>query len=227
MSDHRNRTYLGRNCPAFFLLIGSLIASAMPCDAQVTTGDLMSDYKVYTIETAPEKSKPALQGLKQNVGLVPNLAATMAGSPVLINGFDGAFGNFHGGSFTGAERQVLLLTNAVANRSAWAVAFHSTMALKEGVDPADVQALRERRVPKNARLAALSELTRQLIEKRGHLGEADLSAFREAGFDRDQVLEVIAGLAVSVMANYAGSITHPPLDAPFQAQAWNETMLKR
>ncbi|HYM01402.1 MAG TPA: carboxymuconolactone decarboxylase family protein, partial [Stellaceae bacterium] len=147
----------------------------------------MSDYKVYSIETAPEKSKPALQGLKQNFGLVPNLAATMAGSPVLINGFVGAFGNFHGGSFTGAERQVLLLTNAVTNRSAWAVAFHSTMALKEGVDPADVQALRERRVPKDAKLAALSELTRQLIEKRGHLADADISAFREAGFGRDQV----------------------------------------
>lgn len=39
----------------------------------------------------------------------------MAESPVLANGFIGAFGNFHGGTFTNAERQVLLLTNAVRN----------------------------------------------------------------------------------------------------------------
>jgi alkylhydroperoxidase family enzyme len=180
----------------------------------------MSAYQMYTLESAPEKSRPALQGLQQSLGFIPNLAATMAESPVLINGFVGAFSNFQGGSFTGAQRQALLLTNAVTNRSAWAVAFHSTLALKEGVNPADVQAIREQRVPTDPKLAGLSALSRKLTEKRGHLDEGDLSAFREAGFGQDQVLEVIAGLAVSVMANYAGAITQPPLEEPFQAQAW-------
>jgi len=181
----------------------------------------MSTYGIHTIESAPEKSKAALQGLKQNFGLIPNLAATMAESPVLINGFVGSFGNFHGGSFTDAQRQVLLLTNAVTNRCAWAVAFHSTLALKEGVSPSDVTAIREQRVPADAQVAALSGLTRSLIEKRGHLAEDDIQAFRAAGFAHDQVLEVIAGLAVSVMANYAGNITQPALEAPFAPQAWN------
>jgi AhpD family alkylhydroperoxidase len=180
----------------------------------------MPAYPIYTIESAPEASRPALLGLKQGLGLVPNLAATMAGSPVLVQGFVGAFGNFRGGSFTGGQRQALLLTNAVANRCAWAVAFHSTLALKEGVDAKDVQAMREGRLPAEPGLAGLSALTRALIEKRGHLDERDLSAFREAGFAADQVLEVIAGLAVSIMANYAGNITRPELEAPFQAQAW-------
>lgn len=180
----------------------------------------MSQYPVHTIESAPEKSKPALQGLQQNLGMIPNLAATMATSPTLIGGFVAAFGNFHGGSFNGAEKQALLLTNAVSNRSAWAVAFHSTLALKEGLAAADVQAIREKRAPADAKLAALVELDRALIEQRGAVSEAQLSAFRAAGFSEAQVLEVIAGLAVSVMANYAGNITQPPLEAPFRAQAW-------
>jgi alkylhydroperoxidase family enzyme len=180
----------------------------------------MHEYRVHTLESAPEKSRPALQGLKQSVGLVPNLAATMAESPVLVNGFIGAFGNFHGGSFTGAQRQALLLTNAVRNRCAWAVAFHSTMALNEGVSPDDVEAIRERRAPRDPALAALSVLTAALIEKRGHLEAADLEAFAAAGFRPDQLLEAIAGLAVSVMANYAGNVTQPPLEAPFLDQRW-------
>src|SRR5215475_15547910 len=114
----------------------------------------MHAYRIHTLESAPEKSKPALQGLKQNFGIIPNLAATMAESPVLLAGFVGAFGNFHGGTFTGAQRQALLLTNAVANTCPWAVAFHSTLALKEGVDAEDVRAIRERRLPKDKRLAA-------------------------------------------------------------------------
>jgi alkylhydroperoxidase family enzyme len=177
-------------------------------------------YPIHTIESAPEKSKQALAGLKQAIGVVPNLAATMAASPPLVNSFVGTFGHFHGGSFTGAEKQTLLLSNAVANRSAWAVAFHSTLALREGVAEGDVQAIRAGKLPGDPRLAALSALTRALIDRRGHLDERDVQAFVGAGFAHEQVLEVIAGLAASVMANYTGNVTRPPVEEPFRAHAW-------
>jgi len=180
----------------------------------------MHEYPIYTIESAPENSRQALEFLKKNFGIVPNLAATMAESPTLLKGFVGAFGNFHGGSFSAAERQVLLLSNAIANRCAWAVAFHSTLALKEGVDPDDVRAVRERRPPEDTKLRALWTLTTALVEKRGHLDEADRKAFVHAGFGDDHVLEVVAGLAVSVMANYAGNITRPALEDAFKPQVW-------
>jgi AhpD family alkylhydroperoxidase len=180
----------------------------------------MDRYQVHTIESAPEKSKPAMLGLKQALGVVPNLAATMAESPVLLGGFVGAFGNFHAGTFSGPQKQVLLLTNAVANACSWAVAFHSTLALKEGVAAEDVEAIREKRVPKDSRVAALSAFTRALIEKRGHVDEKDLTGFTSAGFNKDQVLEVIAGLAVSIMANYAGNITNPVVEDAFKPQTW-------
>jgi alkylhydroperoxidase family enzyme len=83
-----------------------------------------------------------------------------------------------------------------------------------------VTAVRHRELPADPRLAALSTLTRTLIEKRGHLDDFDLKAFTAAGFDQDQVLEVITGLAVSTMANYTGNVADPPLEAPWQAQAW-------
>lgn len=180
----------------------------------------MHHYRIHTIETAPDKSRPALQGLQQAMGIIPNLAATMAESPTLLNGFVGAFGNFQGGSFDGAQRQVLLLTNAVTNGSAWAVAFHSTLALKEGVSGADVAAIRSGRLPDDEGHAALSAFTRVLIEARGRAGAAEIAAFRAAGFGADQVLEVIAGIAVSAMANYAGNITDPALEPAFAAQGW-------
>lgn len=180
----------------------------------------MHSYRIHDIESAPEKSRPALRGLQQALGFIPNLAATMAESPTLLSSFVGAFGNFHGGTFTGGQKQILLLSNAAVNACPWAVAFHSTLALKEGIEADDVRAVREGRLPKDAQLAALSAFTRALIDKRGHVDEHDLATFSGAGFGADQVLEVIAGLAVSVMANYAGNITQPALEAPFRAQAW-------
>jgi AhpD family alkylhydroperoxidase len=181
----------------------------------------MHPYRIHDLDSAPELSRPALQRLKQAFGLIPNLAATMAESPVLLTGFSGAFANFHGGSFSAGERQVLLLTNAVANRCPWAVAFHSTMALKDGVGADEVRAIRRGTLPQDAKLAALSAFTRALIEKRGHVDESDITRFTGAGFGVDQLLEVVAGLAVSVMANYAGNVTNPDVEAPFRSQTWN------
>ena len=116
----------------------------------------------------------------------------------------------------------MLLTDAVTNGSAWAVAFHTTLALKEGIEPADVQAIREGRLPKDSKLAALSGLAKTMIEKRGHLGEEDIHRFLAAGFGNDHLLEVIAAVAASTITNYTANITKPPLDAPFQAHAWRD-----
>jgi alkylhydroperoxidase family enzyme len=181
----------------------------------------MTTYPIHTVDTAPEGSKPALQGLQNAFGLVPNLAATMANAPALVSTFVAAFGQFQGTAFSGGERQVLLLTNAVTNRSSWPVAFHSTMALKEGIAPAEVEAIRHGELPADPRLAALSAITRQLIERRGHLIETEIKDFIAAGFDENELLQVIVGLAISTTANYTSNIADPPLEAPFQAQAWD------
>lgn len=183
----------------------------------------MNTYPIHTIESAPEGARQSLEFLQKAFGMVPNLAATMAGSPSLVNSFVAAQGQFGGDTFTGGERQVLLLTNAVANECSWAVAFHSAMALKQGVAAAEVDAIRERRLPSDPRLAVLSSTTRRLIDSRGHLDEDAVDAFLAAGFDRAQLFEVITGVAISTMANYAGNVARPPLDEAFRAHAWEAT----
>lgn len=180
----------------------------------------MTSFPVHTIESAPECSKPALQQLQSAFGMIPNLVGAIATSPVLINSLVGLFGNVHGGSFTEAQVQIVLLTDAVTNGSPWAVAFHTTLALKEGIDPADVEAIREGRLPKDGKLAALSSLAKTMIEKRGRLDDREVERFIAAGFGKDHALEVIAIVAASTITNYTGSITKPPLEVPFQAHAW-------
>ena len=100
------------------------------------------------------------------------------------------------------------------------MAFHSTLALKEGIDPADVQAIRNGRPPRDGKLAALSGLAKAMIEKRGHLGDEDIKRFLAAGFGKDHLLEVIAAVAASTITNYTASITRPPVEPPFQDHAW-------
>lgn len=180
----------------------------------------MANFPVLNIESAPAAAQPALQQLRSAFGMIPNLIGAMSTSPVLINTLVGMFGKVHAGSFTEAQVQTVLLTDAVTNRSAWAVAFHTTLSLEEGIDAADVQAIREGRLPQDRKLSALSGLAKALIEKRGHLDDEDVNRFLASGFGKDHLLEVVAAVAASTITNYTGNITRPPLETPFEAHAW-------
>lgn len=180
----------------------------------------MSIFEIQTIDQAPEGSRAPLKKLQQVFGMIPNVAGVIANSPVLANIFVPMFEAVHGGTFTEAEIQTLLLTNAVTNSCAWAAAFHSHLALEAGLDPADVQAIRERRAPREPRFAALSTYARSLIETRGHVGEDAVSALLSAGFKAEQALEVVAVSAASTITNYTLNIAQPPLEPMFQAHAW-------
>jgi alkylhydroperoxidase family enzyme len=106
--------------------------------------------------------------------------------------------------------------------SPWAVAFHTTLGLKQGLTQADTDAIRSGRSPADSKLGALSTLARNLIEKRGRISDQDREAFFESGFGEDHLLEVIAVSAASTITNYTGNITNPPLEPAFQPHAWRQ-----
>ena len=180
----------------------------------------MSIFEIQTIDRAPAGSRAPLEKLQQVFGMVPNVAGVIANSPVLANIFVPLFAGVHGGTFTEPEIQTLLLTNAVTNSCAWAVAFHSHLARQAGLTAADVQAIRERRVPQEPRYAALSVYARSLIEQRGHVGDAAVAALLSADFKPEQALEVLAVSAASTITNYTLNIAEPPLEPMFQKHAW-------
>ncbi len=180
----------------------------------------MCAFPIHSIQSAPENSQAALDTLQRAFGFIPNIAGAMANSPVLVSSLPGLFKNVHGGSFSEQQIQAVLLTNAVANACPYTVAFHTFLALREMLDPADVEAIRRARLPQDARLAALSLLAKTLIEKRGRLAEQEKERFLAAGFGPDHLLEVIAIVAASTITNYTGNITTPPLEPQFQPHAW-------
>jgi alkylhydroperoxidase family enzyme len=95
----------------------------------------MPTYQIHTIASAPEKSKPALEQLQQAFGFLPNLAASISNSPRLVTALAGVFQQVHSSSLTEQEIQIVLLTDAVANSSTYAVAFHTALSLRKGVNP--------------------------------------------------------------------------------------------
>jgi alkylhydroperoxidase family enzyme len=181
----------------------------------------MQKFIVHTIESAPERSKQTLRGMQEKFGFLPNIMGTMAESPVLLNGFAASFGSFHGGSFNECEKQVLLLTNAVTIKCPWTVAAHSTFAIEDGVEESEIKAIRAGKLPQDRKYAALSALTKALIEKRGNVTEADIESFTSAGYSTSQILEVITGIGVSTMAATTTNMAGTPVEDRFKPQVWS------
>jgi uncharacterized peroxidase-related enzyme len=181
----------------------------------------MRTYPIHTPDSAPEGSKDTLRHVQATLGGVPNLAAAMAESPSLVRAFFAVREIYAQGTLSAGDIQVLSLANAFENDCDWCMAFHTVMAQKSGVSDGTVAALREGRSPDDRRARALSEFTRALIQHRGAVPPGALEAFHAAGFSRAQVLDVVLGVAFSVMANYAHHIVAAPLDDMLSAQAWH------
>jgi AhpD family alkylhydroperoxidase len=178
------------------------------------------DFEVHTADTAPEPAGDALRRLEASVGRVPNLAATMAESPVLIEALLALRGLFGQTTFTWAEVELLSLVAARENDCAWCVAFHSAGGLSNGLDQSAVDALRDGSNPADPRLAALATFARTMVQRRGNVGQESLAAFVGAGFTPRQALDVVMGMAFSVLPNYAAHLTRPRLDDFLAPHAW-------
>lgn len=180
----------------------------------------MSDHTIHTRQSAPEASQQELAGLERNVGFIPNLAGTIAGSPTAIQGFLAMQSSLRRSSLTGVEREVVGLTTSRANSCEYSMAAHSTFALKHGAPAAAVAALRAGDELHDARLEALRAFTNALLSERGHVSDAQLI---EAGFSQENVLEVIAQVAYTTFANLVANVADTPIDEAFAPQAWSAT----
>jgi uncharacterized peroxidase-related enzyme len=172
-----------------------------------------TDFEVYTAQNAPEGSKPALRQLEESVGLIPNLAAAMAGSPSLINGFIALRGIIQeNSSFTTGELELIFLTNAAANECNYCQSIHSMFAQKAGISDEVINAVRSEKPLVDSRRDALVKFARSVVKNKGRITSDDLQNFLSAGFEKKHVLDIVACLSQSVMANYTNHIAKVKLD---------------
>ena len=100
------------------------------------------------------------------------------------------------------------------------MAAHSTFALMQNAAEQAVTAARAGDAPADPRLAALYRFARTLVAKNGHVSGEDTQALLNAGYSPSAVLELVAQVAHTTMANLAHSISHAPVDQAFTPQAW-------
>lgn len=174
----------------------------------------------YTADTAPAAAQPILAGVKAAFGFVPNLQATMAESPELLAGYSALWDLFGKTSLTTTEQQIVYMTANFENECHYCMAGHTTLSKMQKIDDAVIAALRTGTAIPDTKLEALHCFATAVVANRGFVDDAGVQAFLDAGYTRQNVLEVVLGVATKVMSNYTNHLTGTPLDAFMKGNEW-------
>lgn len=189
------------------------------------TNDTRAAFTVHDETSAPEDSRPMLEGARARLGFISTLTGVMAESPQLLDAYNTSYNAFLMTSLPRLEKHTVLIAASVENGCEYCVAAHSTMAAKARMADSDLAAVRDRRPMADPAAEATRLLTTNLVRRRGWLDEQEIDAFLAAGHTRRQVLDVILGVAVKTMSNYTNHAAHTPLDDAWAAHAWQSDRL--
>lgn len=179
----------------------------------------MTDFTFHTPETASGNARERLQATQDKLGFVPTMYGVMANAPTLLEGYQTLSDIFGRSSLSRQEQQVVLLAVSVANQCEFCVAAHTTLAQGAGVDKQIILALRDGGSIADPRMAALARVTQAIVSKQGWAGQ-EVDEFLAAGFEQQQVMEVILAAGLKTLSNYTNHLSNPPLNEAFAKNAW-------
>ncbi|MCC7241514.1 MAG: carboxymuconolactone decarboxylase family protein [Acidobacteria bacterium] len=175
---------------------------------------------IHTLESAPDEAKDLLKAAHDRFGFLPNLLGELAGSPPALEAYLTLGRLLEETSLTRQEQQVVLAAASVANNCKYCVAAHTAGLKAAGLAEDQIEALRSGRALADPSLEAVRSLTAAVVGSRGWVGETELRSFLDAGHTKEQVLEVLLGVAMKTLSNYTNHVAHTPLDAALEAFAW-------
>lgn len=167
-----------------------------------------------SIDAAPAASRPMLEAVKKQLGVVPNLYRLLANSPAALEGFLGISGALGKGMVPAATRERIAMAVAEINGSNYCLSAHSYLGKSMAkLDDAELTANRDGR-SNDPKADAAIKFAAKVARERGHISEADLRAVKAAGYDDAQVIEIVQHVALNEFTNYINLVAQTDIDFP-------------
>jgi alkylhydroperoxidase family enzyme len=168
-------------------------------------------FTYFTKDNALKDAQPLIDRSLKSYGFLPKLHAILAVAPAAYQAYLDTFGLFENATtFSALEQQVVFQVANYENNCHYCMPGHSYLMRAKGMPEDVIEALREGKPLNDAKLQALREYTRLVLEQKGHIGDTQLNSFLAAGYTPRQALEVLVGLAAKLISNFTNSIAHTP-----------------
>jgi uncharacterized peroxidase-related enzyme len=164
-------------------------------------------------EETTERVKELLTGVRQTLGMTPNMMKTMAQSPAVLEAYLNFSASLGSGSLDAKLREQIALVSAEVNGCGYCAAAHTAIGKMTGLGEEAILAARKGHSV-DARANAALQFASNVIVNRGEVSDADLQAVRDWGFSDGEISEIIANIALNIFTNYFNLIAKTEIDFP-------------
>jgi uncharacterized peroxidase-related enzyme len=173
----------------------------------------MSRLTIPIRDDVPDASKPILDAVHKQLGVVPTMFRLIATSPAALQGFAA-----NNGALTKTldvkTRERIALAVAQVNGCDYCLSAHSFLGLNLAKISAEEIALNRKGESGNPKADAAVRFATKVVRERGHVSDADIKAVRDAGFSDGQIVEIIAVIAENIFTNLLNVVAETDIDFP-------------
>jgi uncharacterized peroxidase-related enzyme len=178
----------------------------------------MQRIRALDLPSAPAASQPLLKTVQDKLSVTPNLFKTLAHSPAGLQAYLQQSQALSTGTLSAQLREQIALTTAGANGCDYCASAHALIGKGVGI-AADEVAKNLSGVATDTGTQAVLSFVRAVIDKRGHVADAQLNAVREAGYGDAEIVEIVANVAMNIFTNYFNHVAGTEVDFPFVSAA--------
>lgn len=164
----------------------------------------------------PGDAADVVATVKNKLGTVPNIFATMAHSPAALQAYLAFGGALEGAALSAKLREQIALTVAGVNTCDYCASAHTFIAKSLGVsaDEAGDNLVGRASDPKTA---AILRFAGEAVRNRATFADsaAALDELRSAGVSEAEIVEIIAVIAINIFTNYFNHLAGTEVDFPF------------
>jgi uncharacterized peroxidase-related enzyme len=172
----------------------------------------MSYVNLNTTTVAPA-SQDLLKQIHSAFGATPNMFKAVSNSPAALRSMWGSFGALGAGTLGAKLGEQIAVAIANRNHCEYCLAAHTVLGKNAGATADEMSGAQVGKSSDSRTQAALT-FSLKVVEQRARVSQADVDALRAAGFVDEQIVEIMAHIALNIFTNYVNVAFSVPVDFP-------------
>ncbi len=173
----------------------------------------MSRLHIPAGDDVPEASKPILDVVNKQLGVVPNMFRLVATSPAALTGLT-SLEAANAKTLNLKIRTGIALAVAQVNGCGYCLSAHSYVGLNMAKISQEEATLNRRGASSDAKTAAAVQFAAKVARTRGQVSSDDIATVRKAGYTDAQIVEIITVVAQNVLTNFINNVAQTDIDFP-------------
>ena len=173
----------------------------------------MQTLKPIDAGTASGKTKDLFGAIEKRVGRVPNMIRTMGHSPSVLEAYLHFNEAFEQTKTNAALRSLISAAVSSANGCQYTLATAFAFGRKEGLTDDELAKATEGEAY-DPKTAATLRFVLNLVRNRGSVSGAEVKGLQDAGWGDQEIVEIVALVALNIFRNYFNLVAGTELDFP-------------